>query len=107
MLRQHPGIDKHFIGLLCLDPWLEDLQQGKGELDRFLVTAGRAVCELSHGGNERQRPGERIGANQRRQMSWVRGVNGRRVTRGRFRVVRCGAFRLDGGLGGNAERRLL
>jgi hypothetical protein len=32
---------------------------------------------------------------------WVRGANGRRVSRGRFRVVGCGAFRLDfdGGLG--------
>ena len=34
----------------------------------------------------------------------VRGANGRRVSRGRFRVVGCGAFRLDfdGGLGGEA-----
>jgi hypothetical protein len=33
---------------------------------------------------------------------WVWGANGRRVSRGRFRVVGCGAFRLDfdGGLGG-------
>ena len=35
----------------------------------------------------------------------MRGANGRRVSRGRFRVVGCGAFRLDfdGGLGGEAE----
>src|ERR1700738_221264 len=42
----------HFFGLLCLDPWLEGLQPGEGELDRLLVTAGRVVCELSHGGSE-------------------------------------------------------
>jgi hypothetical protein len=36
----------------------------------------------------------------------VQGANGRRVSRGRFGVVGCGAFRLDfdGGLGGEAER---
>src|SRR6202035_6070224 len=40
---------------------------------------------------------------------WVRGANGRRVSRGRFRVVGCGAFRLDfdGGLGGEAEETAL
>jgi hypothetical protein len=39
----------------------------------------------------------------------VRGANGRRVSRGRFRVVGCGAFRLgfDGGLGGEAEETAL
>jgi hypothetical protein len=52
ILRQHAGIDKHFIRLMCLDPWLESLQLGKGELDRFLVTAGRVVCKLSHGGSD-------------------------------------------------------
>src|ERR1700719_1364714 len=31
---------------------------------------------------------------------WVRGANGRRVSRGRFRVVGCGAFRLGFGLCG-------
>jgi hypothetical protein len=37
------------------------------------------------------------------------GANGRRVSRGRFRVVGCGAFRLDfdGGLGGEAEETAL
>src|SRR4030088_281404 len=40
---------------------------------------------------------------------WVRGANGRGVSRGRFRVVGCGAFRLDfdGGLGGEAEETAL
>src|SRR6202035_5104958 len=40
---------------------------------------------------------------------WVRGANGRRVSRGRFRVVGCGAFRLDfdGGLGGESEETAL
>src|ERR1700738_3965176 len=40
---------------------------------------------------------------------WVRGANGRRVSRGRFRVVGCGAFRLDfdGGLGGEAAETAL
>jgi hypothetical protein len=40
---------------------------------------------------------------------WVRGANGRRVSRARFRVVGCGAFRLDfdGGLGGEAEETAL
>jgi hypothetical protein len=35
--------------------------------------------------------------------------NGRRVSRGHFRVVGCGAFRLDfdGGLGGEAEETAL
>ena len=39
----------------------------------------------------------------------MRGANGRRVSRGRFRVVGCGAFRLDfdGGLGGEAEETAL
>src|ERR1700674_5790394 len=39
----------------------------------------------------------------------VRGANGRGVSRGRFRVVGCGAFRLDfdGGLGGEAEETAL
>jgi hypothetical protein len=39
----------------------------------------------------------------------VRGANGRRVSQGRFRVVGCGAFRLDfdGGLGGEAEETAL
>ena len=37
------------------------------------------------------------------------GANGCRVSQGRFRVVRCGAFRLgfDGGLGGEAENMSL
>jgi hypothetical protein len=40
---------------------------------------------------------------------WVRGANGRRVSRCRFRVVGCGAFRLDfdGDLGGEAEETAL
>jgi hypothetical protein len=39
----------------------------------------------------------------------VRGANGRRVSRGRFRVVGCGALRLDfdSGLGGEAEETVL
>jgi hypothetical protein len=39
----------------------------------------------------------------------VRDANGHRVSRGRFRVVGCGAFRLDfdGGLGGEAEETAL
>ena len=43
------------------------------------------------------------------QNARVWGANGRRVSRGRFRVVGCGAFRLgfDGGLGGEAENMLL
>ena len=42
-------------------------------------------------------------------MSGCEGANGRRVSRGRFRVVGCGAFRLDfdGGLGGEAEETAL
>jgi len=37
---------------LCLAPWLEGLQPGKGELDRLLITAGRVICKLSHGGRD-------------------------------------------------------
>jgi hypothetical protein len=37
---------------LCLVRRFEDLQQGEGELDCFLVTTRRVVCELRHGGSE-------------------------------------------------------
>src|ERR1700730_9521094 len=42
-------------------------------------------------------------------MSGCGGANGRRVSRGRFRVVGCGAFRLDfdGGLGGETQESAL
>src|SRR5437588_12746972 len=45
------GNDNH-LRTLCLDRRFEGLPQGKSELDRFLVTAGRVVYELSHGGSE-------------------------------------------------------
>ena len=49
---------------------------------------------------------QRIGDERRRAKR--RGANDRRVSRGRFRDVGCGAFRLDfdGGLGSDARKRV-